>query len=108
MSDSPATVTVSVQFKIAGDSVRAEIPVPAGRTLPLPMLPAFRQLAEIVVEHSVQSVQAQGKEISCKKGCGACCRQLVPISALESRRLRDLINELPEPRRSKVLARFAS
>lgn len=109
MSDSvPPLVTVSVQFRIAGDPVRADIPVPAGKTLPLPMLPAFRQLAEIVVDHAVQAVRSQGKEISCKKGCGACCRQLVPISALEARRLRDLVNEMPEPRRSEVSARLES
>src|SRR5437868_13237380 len=106
-NDAPATVTVSVQFKIGGEAVRAEIPVPAGPTHPLPLLPAFQALAEVVVDHAVQSVRAQGKSVSCKKGCGACCRQLVPISPVEARRLRDLVDELPEPRRSQIRARFA-
>src|SRR5262249_43913345 len=45
--------------------------------------------------------------ISCRKGCGACCRQAVPITTVEARRLRELVDELPEPRRSEVQARFA-
>jgi Fe-S-cluster containining protein len=55
----------------------------------------------------VQAAEAREQTISCKKGCGACCRQLVPVSETEARRLCDLVNELPEPRRSAVLTRFA-
>src|SRR5262249_15943606 len=45
-------------------------------------------------------------QVSCKKGCGACCRQLVPVSQVEARYLRDLVEQLPEPRRSQIRARF--
>src|SRR5262249_44693347 len=45
--------------------------------------------------------------ISCKAGCGACCRQLVPISEVEARNIGELVNSLPEPRRSQICARFA-
>jgi Fe-S-cluster containining protein len=55
----------------------------------------------------VQAALAQGQTISCKKGCGACCRQLVPLPPTEARRLRDLVNELPQQRRSEIQARFA-
>jgi Fe-S-cluster containining protein len=55
-----------------------------------------------------QALDTQGEKITCKKGCAACCRMLVPISHVEARRLRELVESLPEPRRSQVLARFAA
>src|SRR5262249_20241959 len=56
---------------------------------------------------AVKAVEEKGKTISCKAGCGACCRQLVPISETEARRIADLVEELPEPRRAVVRQRFA-
>src|SRR5207244_2936065 len=64
-------------------------------------------LADAIVDASVKTVEANGQRISCQKGCGACCRQLVPIAEVEARHLRDVVQELPEPRRSVVLTRFA-
>src|SRR5262249_8293966 len=56
---------------------------------------------------AVRVVEEQGPQISCKKGCGACCRQLVPLAPAEARHIRDLVNELPEPRRTEIRTRFA-
>jgi Fe-S-cluster containining protein len=64
-------------------------------------------LADRVVDAAVNTVAEQGQQISCKKGCGACCRQLVPIAEVEARQLRDLVEDLPEPRRSLIRTRFA-
>ncbi len=44
--------------------------------------------------------------ISCGKACGACCRQLVTLSPGEISYLRELIETLPELRRSEVKMRF--
>jgi Fe-S-cluster containining protein len=71
------------------------------------MLPLVQDLTNRVVDASVQEVEEQGQRVSCKKGCGACCRQLVPISEVEARHLRELIEELPEPRRAQVQIRFS-
>jgi Fe-S-cluster containining protein len=45
--------------------------------------------------------------ISCKKGCGACCRQLVPISPVEARHIARLVEHLPKPRQDEIRRRFA-
>jgi len=71
------------------------------------MLPVVHALANAVVDVAIKSVEEEGKAISCKKGCGACCRQLVPIAEIEARRLRDLVYDLPEPRRTEIRSRFA-
>ena len=81
--------------------------MPAGPTRLRQLLPLVQSFADAVVEGAAKGAEEQGLKISCKKGCGACCRQAVPISEVEARRIRDVVNELPEPRRSQVRARFA-
>jgi NADH:ubiquinone oxidoreductase subunit D len=53
-----------------------------------------------------ENARASGATVSCKKGCGACCRQLVPVSEIEARQLKELVEQMPEPRRSEIWARF--
>jgi Fe-S-cluster containining protein len=101
------TVTITVEMDLFGELVREDIDVPIAPTRPRKMLPVFQSLAETVIEQSVRRASAQGKGVSCGAGCGACCRQLVPISGAESHALRDLIEDLPEHRRSEIRARFA-
>jgi Fe-S-cluster containining protein len=101
------SVTVPFDVRLAAGRLRGQVPVPAGPATPRDLLPVLQGLTETVVGSAVRAAEAQGKTISCKKGCGACCRQLVPISETEARRLRDLVDDLPEPRRSAVRARFA-
>ncbi len=71
------------------------------------MLPLVQSLANSVIGAAVQGVADEGKTVSCKAGCAACCRQVVPIAESEARRIRDLVNDLPEPRRTVIRERFA-
>ena len=58
-----------------------------------------------VLPYHLPLVAARGEAISCKAGCGACCRQLVPVSETEAHHLRDVVEAMPEPRRAAVTAR---
>jgi Fe-S-cluster containining protein len=49
-----------------------------------------------------------GKAISCRKGCGACCRQLVPVSRTEGERLLQVVEAMPAERREMLKARFTA
>jgi Fe-S-cluster containining protein len=101
------TFSADVNLRIGERRLHAKVSVPAGPTRLVDLLPFVQRLADSMVEVAVEHVLEQGESISCKKGCGACCRQLVPISQVEARRIRELIEEMPEPRRSQVRARFA-
>jgi len=70
------------------------------------MLPVFRQMTNSFVGIGVGAAEADGKSISCKAGCGACCRQPVPVSEAEAFDLAELVENMPEPRRSKIKERF--
>jgi Fe-S-cluster containining protein len=103
----PPSVTASIKLSVGDYQLDAQVTVPTKPTPLRLMLPVVHALANAVVDVAVKAVEQEGKAVSCKKGCGACCRQLVPIAEIEARRIRDLVNDLPEPRRSEVRRRFA-
>jgi Fe-S-cluster containining protein len=100
-------VTVDVDFAVSGQRVHGRIPVPRGPTSPRDLLPAIRGIAETIVAAGVKAAEARGESVSCRAGCGACCRQLVPITEVEARLLAELVEALPEPRQAELRARFA-
>src|SRR5262249_22809383 len=82
--------------------------VPAEPARPIKFLPLFQSVTDGVVGIATGEAEKEGLTVSCSKGCGACCRQLVPISVTEARRLHQLIQEMPEPRKSEIRRRFAA
>jgi Fe-S-cluster containining protein len=79
------------------------ITVPNAAVPAAEVVPALQGLVNAVVEAA-----EMGKAISCRKGCGACCRQLVPVSRTEGERLLQLVEAMPAERRETLRARFAA
>lgn len=98
---------LTVELALPGGIVEVGMEVPTGEVPMQALLPALRTTADAFVAYASERAAAEGKPVSCAKGCGACCRQLVPLAEAEARRLAALVEELPEPRRSAVKARFA-
>jgi Fe-S-cluster containining protein len=103
----PEFLTANLMLSLSGARVRVEMTVPSAAVGLREILPACRSLTEAIIDQAEESEAAEGRQVSCRKGCGACCRQLVPISEVEARQIRDLVDQLPEPRRSHVRMRFA-
>jgi Fe-S-cluster containining protein len=99
-------VTGTVVLNVPGARMEMEITVPSGPTRPRRMLPVFQSLTEALVGVGIQNAEAEGRAISCRKGCGACCCQIVPLSEIEAHQIGEVLANLPEPRRAEVLARF--
>jgi methyltransferase-like protein/Fe-S-cluster containining protein/2-polyprenyl-3-methyl-5-hydroxy-6-metoxy-1,4-benzoquinol methylase len=104
--DAPATVTALLKMSIAGRPIEARIEVPEGPTTPRQLLPILQRLADEAVEATHSQVAQEGKAISCRAGCGACCRQLVPLAPAETYHVAALVEQLPAPRRGEVRRRF--
>ncbi len=104
---SPQTMTATVALSSPDWELRTTMTVPAGPTPLIQLLPLAQSFADAVVDSAAKVAEDQGQRITCKKGCGACCRQLVPLAEVEARHIGNLVNELPEPRRSEIRARFA-
>lgn len=101
------TATAHIALNVGGSPLRFRLEVPNSATPVRTMLPVFRQVADAVVDVGVSQAESHGERVSCRKGCGACCRQLVPITVAEAHALNDLIATLPAVRRAAILARFA-
>jgi Fe-S-cluster containining protein len=63
-------------------------------------------LTDFLVERAIEAERAAGRDISCRAGCGACCRQLVGISPPEAFALADAVVALPGERRDRVMESF--
>jgi Fe-S-cluster containining protein len=95
--------TTNLRLTLGGFRIVHPISVPEAAVPASDVVPALQGLVNAVVETA-----EAGKAISCRKGCGACCRQLVPISRTEGERLLDLVEAMPEERRGEIKRRFAA
>lgn len=101
-------ITGAGRVRLGEDTVELKFTVPEGACPPESLLPGARALANDVAALGEARVRRQGLRISCTKGCGACCRQLVPISPTEARALAALVASLPPERAAAVRQRFAA
>lgn len=100
--------TATLRLAVGSLRIAHPITVPSGRVAATEVLPALQGLVNAVVDAAERAVTADGKEISCRKGCGACCRQLVPVSRSEGERLLAVVQALPAARRAALAERFAA
>jgi Fe-S-cluster containining protein len=103
----PASTTkVSFAVPVAGAFLHAEAQLPAGRTTLTQLLPVLQNIENAILSRVDQEAREAGTPISCRAGCGACCRQMVPVSLFEAEALTDWFQKLPEARRDELAARF--
>ena len=96
----------NLRLKVGGDELLAKVSLPAAPIRPIDLLPVIQRLDDTLVDAAVEVVRRQGKTISCRAGCGACCRQLVPISRTEAHCVAEIVGNLPEDRRKRIVNRF--
>lgn len=105
-ADNPRTLTADMELALGTRKIKMKLVVPADDVPQEAMVETLQQLTNVMMDGVEENAGDQGYKVSCQKGCGACCRQLVPISRAEARMLAAMVEEMPEPRRSKVKARF--
>jgi Fe-S-cluster containining protein len=95
--------TATLRLTVGNLQIAHPITVPNAAVPAADVLPALQGLVNAVV-----TAAEAGQAISCRKGCGACCRQLVPISRTEGERLLALVEAMPRERRGEIKRRFAA
>ena len=106
MDNEVSTETINITLEVGGSPLTMGMSVPTEPVKLRAILPIVRKMSNSFIEMGVEQVIAAGKEISCRAGCGACCRQLVPVSESEAFDLYELVEAMPEPRRSEIKDRF--
>jgi Fe-S-cluster containining protein len=105
MASTTERLDISIITPAGPVSTAVEIPtdfIPISAIVPL-----MRQLGEQAQVLEERRAVAAKAAISCREGCAACCRMLVPLSAPEAFALREYIGRLPEERRQRLLAKIA-
>jgi Fe-S-cluster containining protein len=95
--------TATLRLTVGTLRIAHPIAVPTASVPAVEIVPALQGLVNAVVEAA-----EAGNTVSCRKGCGACCRQLVPVSRTEGERLLQLVETMPADRREALSKRFAA
>lgn len=100
-------ISGTINLTVGGKPLELNLTVPANKVHPRKMLPVLQQLTNSFVALGIADEENAGRSVSCKAGCGACCRQLVPISQIEARNLSEIVAEMPLERQTEIRRRFA-
>jgi Fe-S-cluster containining protein len=100
------TVRATFSVPVAGAFLRASAQLPTGRTTLTQLLPIVQNIENAIIARVDEEARAAGSPISCRAGCGACCRQMVPVSLFEAEALMDWLRSLPEERQKELRQRF--
>lgn len=103
MQQSTGSFSATLRLTIGELAVAHPITVPSASVPATDIVPALQGLVNAVV-----SAAEAGRVVSCTKGCGACCRQVVPVSRTEGERLLQLVEAMPAERRARIEQRFAA
>lgn len=100
-------VGMAVELVTAEGPLRGRVQVFTGPMRLAELVTSAQELTDVVAGRAARAVQRGGGQISCRAGCGACCRQMVPISPPEAFYIAEMLDELPPERRERVAERFA-
>jgi Fe-S-cluster containining protein len=100
--------TATLRLTVGDLRIVHPITVPSAPVPATDVVPALQGLVNAVVAAAEAGLMKSGESISCRKGCGACCRQLVPVSRTEGERLLALVETMAAERRERLQARFAA
>ncbi len=103
-----STITGEVVLRLEDEAMTMTVTVPVGPTAMIDLLPLVNAASGAIVERATARAVAAGRTISCRAGCGACCRQPVPLAPAEARALAAFVAALPEPAQAEVRSRFAA
>lgn len=103
----PQQTTANIELALQQGRLRLSVTVDNGPISPRALIPLAMALSDATQKDDITTSAKRGKPVSCKPGCAACCRQLVPVSEPEARQLAEVVRRLPEPQQSQVRQRFA-
>ncbi|MDH3503925.1 MAG: YkgJ family cysteine cluster protein [Nitrospirota bacterium] len=89
----------------AGD-LKASVSVPSGFIPITEIIPLMRSLGEQAHQLAIDNATQTGATISCRKGCAACCRMMIPVAPPEAFALTTVVEALPSLKKERLLARF--
>jgi Fe-S-cluster containining protein len=100
--------TYPIRLKLAEGSIETVLEMPDGPMRLVDLTFRMLGLSTAVSEMGEVAANQLGVTVSCTKGCGACCRTIIPLSPPEAILIYELVESMPEPRKSNIKKRFLS
>lgn len=107
MSNASPTEQCELALSTPAGRITTSVEVPTSFVPITAIVPLGRQLAAQAQQLEVDLVERAGQKVSCREGCAACCRMLVPLSAPEVFHVQDAVRRLPDEIRARVHERLA-
>jgi len=102
----PGALHANFSMLLDGRSIAFSVPVPTHPVTLPELLPALFEFNRQLLAHAVAQEEQSGRSVSCRAGCGACCRQLVPIGSVEAALLREWLDQRPAEQAQRIRGRF--
>jgi Fe-S-cluster containining protein len=96
-----------IQINLPEGRIEGEIDLPHGTIRLVDLASKVLGLSSTVADMGARIAANLGRRVSCSKGCGSCCRQLVPLSAPEAIYLAELVASLPKDIGKRIQQQFA-
>ncbi len=106
MSGTTSTERCDLALSTPAGRITTSIEVPTGFVPVTAIVPLGRELAAQAQQLEIDAATQEGRQVSCRQGCAACCRMLVPLSAPEAFHLSDAVTRLPEAARARIHERL--
>lgn len=106
MSHQTTVEHFEISLHTPSGEVSTAVGVPTSFVPVTAIIPLMRSLGEEVQTLEIDHVREAGHKLSCHKGCAACCRMLVPISAPEAFALAQSLDRLAPSERERLLSKI--
>jgi Fe-S-cluster containining protein len=104
MSETPRA---TLHLRVLGESHKVSVAVPPTPAGMADLLPAAQAITNATMDVAFAKSAAGGTPASCRRGCCACCYQLVAVTVPEARALGRLVDAMPPERAAVIRGRFA-
>lgn len=105
-TQAPGFKTVEFALQVQNATIEARAQLPEGPVRPGVLLPILQGLSNSMTDLAVLGASQLGQQLSCREGCGACCRQAVPIAPVEARAIAEWLDDQPAERQAVLRERF--
>jgi Fe-S-cluster containining protein len=96
----------AVEMPTPDGVVRGKVAVTTGPMRLAGLVQTACGLTNALVDRANRLEEEAGRTISCRAGCGACCRHMVPVSPPEAFHLMDVVDSFDADHRNAVTRRF--